>query len=73
MATCKDCVNYNNCTSDWHKLSKIKIEHICHHFKTNADVVEVVRCKDCWKRYKHCFDRTLEDDDYCSYEERKTD
>lgn len=45
MATCKDCVNYSGCTSEWHKLSKI--EHICHHFKTNADFVEVIRCKDC--------------------------
>lgn len=38
-----------------------------------ADVVEVVRCKDCWKRYKLCFDKTLEDNDFCSYGERKTD
>ena len=36
-----------------------------------ADVVEVVRCKDCWKRYKQCFDKTLNDDDFCSYGERR--
>lgn len=36
-----------------------------------ADVVKVVRCKDCWKRYKQCFDKTLDDNDYCSYGELK--
>lgn len=73
MATCKDCMNYGGCTSEWHKLSKVDIEHLCCNFKNKTDFVEVVRCKDCWKRYKHCFDKTLEDNDYCSYGERKTD
>ena len=48
-----------------------------------ADVVEVVRCKDCkfqkiesgWncKRYKFCgnFDYPMGDDDFCSWGERK--
>ena len=35
------------------------------------DGFEIVKCKDCWKRDKHCFDRILEDDDFCSYGERK--
>lgn len=35
------------------------------------DVVKVVRCKDCWKRYKQCFEKTLEDDDYCSHGEKE--
>lgn len=44
--TCKDCIHYGICTfnltgKEWSK---------CFHFKNKADVVEVVRCKDC----KHC-------------------
>lgn len=35
------------------------------------DAVEVVRCKDC-KEYKYCF-LLPNDDDYCSYGERKND
>ena len=62
MATCKDCVRYNGCTSDWHKLSKI--EHICNNFKTNADYVEVVRCKDC-EHYHRAKESTICDYDYC--------
>lgn len=38
-----------------------------------ADVVEVVRCRDCWKREKQCFDKTLNDDDFCSKGERRSD
>lgn len=82
MSTCKDCVHYTGCTSDWHKL--INIEHICNNFKTNADYVEVVRCKDCLyatERYGHlnCINGVSyrnswnKPDDYCSYGERKTE
>lgn len=44
--TCKDCIHYWICTfnltgNEWSK---------CFHFKNKADVVEVVRCKEC----KHC-------------------
>ena len=38
-----------------------------------ADVVEVVRCKDCRKRYKECFDKITEDDGFCSDGEREED
>ena len=50
-----------------------------------ADVVEVVRCKDCkfqkveygWncKRYKVCinFDLPMDDEDFCSWGERRED
>lgn len=30
----------------------------------SADVVEVVRCKDCKRREKQCFDKILNDDDF---------
>lgn len=41
--TCKDCIHYGICIfhltgNEWSK---------CFHFKNKADVVEVVRCKDC--------------------------
>lgn len=61
MATCKDCIYYTVCN---YKMW-------CDLFKDKTDFVEVVHCKDCWKRYKHCFDKTLEDNDYCSYGERE--
>jgi hypothetical protein len=39
--------------------------------KQIADVVAVVRCKDCRKRYTQCFEKVLNDDDFCSYGERR--
>lgn len=82
MATCKDCVRHSHCVSDWHKLSRV--EHICNNFKTNADFVEVVRCKDC-RHYKQnpyspdedmmcmywCDWLPTDPDDFCSCGERK--
>ena len=51
MATCKDCFHYDNC-SDWippnELLQAIKPKG-CKHFKNKADVVEVIRCKNCIK------------------------
>lgn len=38
-------------------------------YQPTADVVEVIRCKDC-KEYKYCF-LLPNDDDYCSKGERK--
>lgn len=38
-----------------------------------CDVVEVVRCKDCKKREKQCFDKILNDDDFCSNGERRSE
>lgn len=84
MTTCKDCVHYELCKYNAYQeayyFGKDKEIYIsidnnsaCKFFKPVADMVKVVRCKDCWKRYKHCFDKTLEDNDYCSYGERKTD
>ena len=46
MATCKDCLHYNVCT--FH-LTGNENERCCH-FKNKADVVEVVKCKDCMHR-----------------------
>lgn len=42
MATCKDCINYEKCGGS---LTNNLVP--CDFFKNKADVVEVVRCKDC--------------------------
>ena len=43
MATCKDCIHYDICTFNLTGNENEK----CPHFLDKADVVEVVRCKDC--------------------------
>lgn len=80
MAACNECVYYNGCTSEWHKLSNI--EHLCCNFKNKSDCVEVVRCKDCIYNYKSdtegyyiCSAMTNPNyvplNHFCSYGERK--
>lgn len=43
MATCKECLHYDVCIFHTNGNENEK----CQHFKNAADVVEVVRCKDC--------------------------
>lgn len=77
MATCKECIHYDICI--FH--TKGNENEKCPHFKIAADVVEVVRCKDC--QYS-CFIRSCSKyecrkgcgalkyaTDFCSYGERK--
>ena len=80
MASYKDCVFEEVCTF----LDKTCVERCCH-FKNKADVVEVVRCKDC-EHYKtpqdpkyrntsvlYCCRSALQkvkSTDFCSYGER---
>jgi hypothetical protein len=57
--TCKDCVHFEACVSFWYSdydwdcssFEESKEKHAnsktCDYFKPTADVVEVVRCKDC--------------------------
>lgn len=66
--SCKGCLYYEVCPLG---LAANGATGTCLKFKDKADFVEVVRCKDCWKRYKHCFDKTTDDNDFCSYGERK--
>ena len=45
--TCKNCIHYEPCFEYGNILDPIHGGVICDNFKTNADYVEVVRCKDC--------------------------
>lgn len=70
MATCKDCIHYFACSAKgglFNEKDETK-EMLCRHFKNKADFVEVVRCKDCPKRYTNqCRARHERADmDFCS-------
>ncbi len=95
--TCKDCIHFEACVDFWYSdydhctKEESIIKHAnyptCELFKPTADVVEVVRCKDC--KYLYCLsaiDRRfycrhhphgleginiIEDNPYCSYGERR--
>lgn len=96
MATCENCVHYELCQyntyQEAHYFGKdkeiyitIKNNSACKFFKPTADVVEVVRCKDCqhceiiidqfdndWYFCKKTNDNAeVKSDDFCSYGERK--
>lgn len=58
MASCMECIHFNPCNmhsniivkkptegNDWELHNKVENE--CEHFTRTADVVEVVRCKNC--------------------------
>ncbi len=70
--SCEDCINYDIC------IFHIKGDENkkCKHFKIEANVTEVVRCKDC-KHYgtsrcavdTYAFD--VVEECFCSYGERK--
>ena len=76
MASCKGCIHYSVC-------GYVEFQDLeCKQFKPSADVVEVVRCKDCrmfvdnkealvayCKRV--CKNLTVNPSDFCSYGERK--
>ena len=85
MATCKECVHYDFCASVESCAIRIilagnKADERCKLFKPAADVVEVVRCKDCGmsretedEEYLFCmqFKDTVDKQAFCSYGERK--
>ena len=87
MATCNDCIHLEVCKMycesagvDFEKF-KFKPTTVCDKFKPTADVVEVVRCKDCkhwiyWADCKYCtcdihHHKNMTINDFCSYGERK--
>ena len=65
---CIDCLHNGICI--WTQVDA-KHNKGCKHFKNKADFVEVVRCKDCKRRYTHCFERALGDNDFCNRGERR--
>ena len=87
--TCKDCIYEPRCysiisygmdTDDLTGELLTDIENRCKDFKNKADVVPVVRCKDC--KYRGCIDdidyvcervepRFVSKDHFCGYGERK--
>ena len=91
MATCKDCLYYPHCYSRIAFMMDVDevrgelltdLDKRCKGFQNKADVVPVVRCKDCLyyfppfcKRPKNRPNHThaIMPDDYCSYGERKVD
>lgn len=92
MATCKDCIHYSACINILRKaFPKIPDKEIayasdkscCTWFRSTADVVEVVRCKDCvhYCGFEHCKNGICDRDsvskravyptDFCSCGEKK--
>lgn len=73
MATCKECIHYDICI--FH--TKGNENEKCPHFKIAADVVEVVRCKDCavphnkWLGCPNLNGKIPPPDFYCARGERK--
>ena len=89
MAKCKDCLHHDACKkiiiASFPTIPAAEVEKVtnrecdCKTFKPAADVVEVVRCKDC-KHYKavvstcgNCYRTTCiqHTEDFCSYGKRK--
>lgn len=62
--TCKDCIHEHNCLghirygmgTDWNNQYTPDMEMRCKYFKNKANLVEVVRCKDCkwWENKDRC-------------------
>lgn len=75
MATCKECLHFEPCWEYGNILDPIHGGMICDSFKPAADVVKVVRCKDCEHYDKggckhfgyHTYTPDVDEDDFCSY------
>ena len=81
MATCKDCLYCEMCYLIEHYGADIDEEYAdkdCKYFKDKSRFVEVVRCKDCiYHNVPPCPMRLslnwTNDNDYCSYGERRSE
>ena len=88
MAECRECLHYDVCGKLVGKEKIDRVSWMCNfpeqcaEFKYSTKYAEVVRCKDCkmfCRNYahlrKHCglTGAIVEDDDFCSYGERKGD
>ena len=79
--TCEDCIHRHICRSlveqlkyyeSWARCDCLS----CKHFKNTADVVEVVRCKDCKAfngddKFCKAWEAFVRETDFCSYGERR--
>ena len=73
---CKSCIHEKACITA--NPDMVKKTYQCEHYLPTADVVEVVRCKDCARAIKldgccicSADNETMLPDDFCSYGERK--
>lgn len=93
MASCMECIHFNPCNmhgniivekptegNDWGLHNEVEKE--CKYFTPTADVVEVVRCRECKFAYKNRFlgefycektNHKIKQIHFCSYGERRTD
>lgn len=83
MRICKDCIHYGICSEYVSPCESFPETDGCPCFKNKADVVEVVRCKDCiYYKSNCCFNRQwdfessvevplVRENDFCSYGERR--
>ena len=81
-ATCRDCFHFDVCDYHITELTTMTVNECSHKFVNKADVVEVVRCKDCkyWggvtfgyicRRFSGTTLRNeTRESDYCSYGEK---
>ena len=76
MASCKECIHFEMCEFS-NSLEYTSVEILradCEHFMAAADVVEVVRCKNCIRSKPQSRGRRdcvlvagcVKDNDYCS-------
>lgn len=83
-ATCQDCFHYDVCDYHITEMTTMTVNECPHKFVNKADVVEVVRCKDCkhkgWvqepchgKSIDYCrlHEFAVHGYDFCIYGERK--
>ena len=85
--TCYDCIHYNICYKIEHYGRDLETNMPCEEFIGISDRIDVVRCKDCKyydKKYHQCelhseepdqystdFIFDMQEDDFCSYGERR--
>lgn len=89
VPTCSDCIHADVCEQNplYTEFSRDNPAY-CEGFKDKSKLVAVVRCKDCQQfeptcpGYGYCYHwdyeegmspNEVEDDDFCSYGERRTD
>lgn len=84
MARCEECLHFEVCEALEQGNGLVKVSPIhCGYYKPTADVVEVVRCKDCKNARGNLMSIGICDclkyrdmrqgDDFCNYGERRAE